>query len=73
LDPRWLDWARRLQAIAQNGLTFSSDPFDSERYEATRAIAADAIPPLSTGRVTAAQIARMFEHRRHPGWPTDFD
>lgn len=206
MDPRWLDWARRLQAIAQNGLTFSTDPFDRERYQAARAIAAeimaagseaeveailalfardkgyatpktdvrgvvfrgddlllvrersdglwalpggwadigcspsenlvkeireeagfetrvvkllalydkrkhdhapdnphhtyklyflceilageatpgietsavdffpvDAIPPLSTGRVTAAQIARMFEHRRHPDWPADFD
>ena len=206
MDPRWLDWARRLQAIGQTGLTYSDDPFDSERYEAVRTIAAeilaagggteverilelfardkgyatpktdvrgvvfqgdglllvrerndgrwalpggwadigespsenlvkeireeagfetrvvkllalydkrkhdhapdnphhtyklyflceilggqatpgvetmevaffpeDAIPPLSTGRVTAAQIARMFDHRRHPDWPTDFD
>jgi len=34
---------------------------------------ADALPELSVGRVTSAQIARMFEHRRHPDWPTDFD
>ena len=27
-----LDWARRVQAIAQNGLAFSTDPFDRERY-----------------------------------------
>jgi ADP-ribose pyrophosphatase YjhB (NUDIX family) len=27
-----LGWARRLQAIAQNGLTFSHDAFDRERY-----------------------------------------
>ena len=27
-----LDWARRVQAIAQNGLAFSKDPFDRERY-----------------------------------------
>jgi ADP-ribose pyrophosphatase YjhB (NUDIX family) len=33
----------------------------------------DRVPPLSTGRVTAGQIRRMFEHHRHPGWPTDFD
>jgi ADP-ribose pyrophosphatase YjhB (NUDIX family) len=31
------------------------------------------IPPLSTGRVTPAQIRRMFEHRRSPHLPTDFD
>lgn len=39
----WLDWALRLQAIAQNGLTFARDPFDIERYEATRQIAAEMI------------------------------
>jgi ADP-ribose pyrophosphatase YjhB (NUDIX family) len=33
----------------------------------------DELPPLSTGRVTAVQIARFFEHYRHPDWPTDFD
>ena len=27
-----LGWARKLQAIAQNGLAFSRDPFDRERY-----------------------------------------
>ena len=205
MDPIWLAWARRLQGIAQNGLTFAKDPFDRERYEQIRAIAAeimaqhsgstvervlevfwegsgyatpkldvrgvvfrgeelllvkeradrlwtlpggwidvgeapsqavvrevleesgyrtratkllavydklrhphppglhhayklfifcellggdaavsaetedvgffgeDSIPPLSLSRVTPSQIQRMFEHRRHPGWPTEFD
>ena len=27
-----LDWARKVQAIAQNGLAFTHDPFDKERY-----------------------------------------
>jgi ADP-ribose pyrophosphatase YjhB (NUDIX family) len=27
-----LDWARKVQAIAQNGLAFTHDPFDRERY-----------------------------------------
>ena len=27
-----LDWARKVQAIAQNGLAFTTDPFDRERY-----------------------------------------
>lgn len=40
-QPRWLDWATRLQAIAQNGLTFAKDPFDIERYNAIRRIAAE--------------------------------
>ncbi len=27
-----LEWARKVQAIAQNGLAFTQDPFDRERY-----------------------------------------
>ena len=38
-EPQWLIWARELQAIAQNGLTFSRDRFDIERYHAVREIA----------------------------------
>jgi ADP-ribose pyrophosphatase YjhB (NUDIX family) len=41
MNPAWLDWAQRLQAIAQNGLTFSHDHFDIERYEQLHAIAAE--------------------------------
>jgi len=39
IEPQWLIWARELQAIAQNGLTFSRDRFDIERYHAVREIA----------------------------------
>ena len=37
----WLTWAKSLQAIAQNGLTFARDGFDIERYQAVRRIAAE--------------------------------
>lgn len=40
MEPKWLEWAKSLQAISQNGLTFSEDHFDVERYEAVRDIAA---------------------------------
>ena len=33
----------------------------------------DDLPDLSITRVTPWQIARMFEHSRHPDWPADFD
>ncbi|GCE91609.1 phosphohydrolase [Komagataeibacter diospyri] len=39
--PRWLTWARDLQALAQSGLTYAESPFDRERYESIRQIAAD--------------------------------
>jgi ADP-ribose pyrophosphatase YjhB (NUDIX family) len=35
--------------------------------------AEDEIPPLSAGRVTREQIARMFQHLRQPDLPCDFD
>lgn len=40
-NPLWLDWARRLQAIAQSGLTYCKDKFDIQRYEQIRALAAE--------------------------------
>ncbi len=39
-EPSWLEWSRKLQAIAQNGLCYSENPYDHERYEAIRGIAA---------------------------------
>jgi ADP-ribose pyrophosphatase YjhB (NUDIX family) len=41
MDPRWLIWAKALQAIAQTGLAYAGDKFDIERYEAVRRIAAE--------------------------------
>lgn len=35
--------------------------------------AEDRLPPLSTPRVTAAELSRFFEHHRCPDLPTDFD
>ena len=40
-NTRWLDWSKRLQAIAQSGLTYAHDPFDLERYKALRQMAAE--------------------------------
>ncbi len=40
-SPRWLDWALRLQALAQDGLLFAQNPFDADRYRAVRQIAAE--------------------------------
>jgi ADP-ribose pyrophosphatase YjhB (NUDIX family) len=41
MDPRWLVWAKRLQAIAQTGLTYAKDPFDVERYQSIRLVTAE--------------------------------
>ncbi len=38
---KWLKWASELQAIAQNGLTYSKDIFDLQRFQAVSAISAE--------------------------------
>lgn len=43
MDLAWLEWARALQIIAQNGLAYSKDPFDVERFESVRQIAVQMI------------------------------
>jgi ADP-ribose pyrophosphatase YjhB (NUDIX family) len=39
--PALLDWIRKVQAIAHNGLTFTKDPFDRERYLQLQHLVAD--------------------------------
>jgi ADP-ribose pyrophosphatase YjhB (NUDIX family) len=41
MEADWLEWARRLSALAQTGLTFAENPYDVERYMAIRTIAAE--------------------------------
>ena len=48
-DPQWLRWSRRLQAIAQDGLTYSRDDYDLERYEQLGEPAAEIFAAYSTG------------------------
>ncbi len=40
MEPKWLSWAKELQAISQNGLTFCKNEFDIARYKQIRNIAA---------------------------------
>jgi ADP-ribose pyrophosphatase YjhB (NUDIX family) len=40
VEPKWLAVARELQAIAQTGLTFTKDPYDRQRFERVRELAA---------------------------------
>lgn len=39
-DPKWLNWVREIQAIAQTGLAFVRDPYDAERYRMLQNLAA---------------------------------
>lgn len=54
MENQWLIWARALEAIGQTGLHYSKDPYDIERFEQVRHIAAEM---LSTGsNLTVEQI-----------------
>ena len=58
--PQWLQWAKQLQAITQNGLTFNQDPYDVERYEAVRQVASEMMAAGSNARVS--QILDLFSN-----------
>ena len=40
MQPKWLLWARELQAAAQSGLTYAESPYDRARYADMLALAA---------------------------------
>ncbi|MGG0284284.1 NUDIX hydrolase [Peribacillus butanolivorans] len=41
MEPKWLEWAKQLQSIAQAGLTYSKDIYDLERFELVRNISVE--------------------------------
>ncbi|KMK78115.1 NUDIX hydrolase [Alkalihalobacillus pseudalcaliphilus] len=47
MDVKWLEWARRIQALSKSGLTFSKDAFDIERYKELEQISAEIIASYS--------------------------
>jgi ADP-ribose pyrophosphatase YjhB (NUDIX family) len=49
MEPDWLVWARRIQALAQSGLAFTRDVYDRERYENLRLLAAEMMAAHSGG------------------------
>lgn len=58
MDPKWLEWVRRLQAIAQNGLTYAKDPYDIDRYNQLLDIASEIVS--SQEPVRAEQVRAIF-------------
>ena len=60
-EPRWLLWAREMQALAQTGLAFSRDQYDQQRYERLRALAAQIVAE-HTG-IAMSDIEMMFSQQ----------
>ncbi|WP_460325396.1 NUDIX hydrolase [Paenibacillus sp. YSY-4.3] len=48
MDPKWLEWAKQIQALAQTGLAYTKDVYDAERYEALREISIDIMNSYTT-------------------------
>jgi ADP-ribose pyrophosphatase YjhB (NUDIX family) len=67
MDPDWLRWVKRLQAIAQDGLTYATDDYDVGRYEQLREIATEILAAHSTGGLEDAR--RLLELERGPATP----
>jgi ADP-ribose pyrophosphatase YjhB (NUDIX family) len=40
---KWLDWAREIFSLSQSGLTYSGNPYDTERYKRLQEITAEII------------------------------
>ncbi len=57
-EPAWLVLTRELQAIAQTGLYYSKDKFDTQRYERLRVLASE-LMAMGSG-AAAARIAELF-------------
>jgi ADP-ribose pyrophosphatase YjhB (NUDIX family) len=67
MDPGWLRWVKRLQAIAQDGLTYATDDYDVGRYEQLREVAAEILAAHSTGELEDA--LRLLELETGPATP----
>ena len=60
--PQWLQWARRVQAVAQSGLTYARDEYDRERYTELQTIAAEMMAVGGSGDVVAIQQLFAAQH-----------
>jgi len=61
--PQWLEWARRVQAIAQTGLEYCKDPYDRQRYEQIRGLAAE-MAAKGAGLADAVALVELFKNER---------
>jgi len=66
-NPEWVQWAQRLQAIAQNGLAYARNPFDVERFNQVRQVAAEMLASGSDS-VRVESLVELFQ--RNFGYAT---
>jgi len=66
MQPKWLEWAQQIQAIAQKGLVFSKNPYQIEDYKLLRNIAAEIIATHS--QIESSEILDLLV--KEIGYPT---
>lgn len=57
-EDHWLTYAIELQALAQSGLAYTKNPFERERYERIREIAAEMVSRY--GEVSLDKVEKLF-------------
>jgi len=65
-QPDWLNWARKMQALAQTGLTYAENAYDRERYRELHELAIEIFAEHS--RESPAVIEQWFAIQ--PGYAT---
>ena len=63
---QWLEWARRVQALAQAGLEFTKDEYDRERYEELWELSMEIMSSYS--EYDMKQLTNLFQDEH--GYPT---
>jgi ADP-ribose pyrophosphatase YjhB (NUDIX family) len=59
LVPRWLEWAREIQALAQTGYHYSSDEYNRQRFGRLLEIAAEIVSEQSNMVLT--DVIRLYQ------------
>lgn len=54
----WLEWAKKIQGIAQTGLTYTKDEYDKERYEELRELSKEILATYSD--VNMEELTDLF-------------
>jgi len=65
-DSQWVEWARRIQVIAQNGLTYGKDKFDVQRYRELQSLASEIVAKHTM--LSSTVVEGVFELEK--GYPT---
>lgn len=58
MEEKWLNWAKRLQSIAQSGITYSKDKYDIERFEEIRNLSCEILKEYTD--IPTAKVKDLF-------------